>query len=132
MSNKRNNELLDKVNEILTTSTNLTEDEKKTLGQLKNAYENATYKEHEDRHTFYQNLVSDMTNDFGFKDDALAEKMAHEHPTLQQSFTKFVVKFIRSMAKNSYTDGRNERAVALCKKLAEVADSGDNAYLPMI
>lgn len=130
MSNKRNNELLEKVNEILTTSTNLTEDQKKSVDSLIKAYERATYKNHSDRHEFYRDMVSTMTNDMCFEDDKLADKMANEHPTLQQSFMRFVCQFIRKMAKREYTDGRNERAVALAKRLVKVLDEDD--FLPFI
>lgn len=147
MSNKRNNDLVNEVNTILNRfteeskeqsgdvesgiATSISLEERRTIKRLLSAYESATYKEYDDRHSFYQMMVSDMTNDFGFKDDELADRMANEHPTLQQSFMRFVCKFIRALAKKSYTDGRNERAVALAKKLVATMDE-DGAHLPMV
>lgn len=124
---KRNLELVAEVKNI---SANLPEDQKKSVDSLIKAYERATYENHSDRHEFYRDMVSTMTNDMGFEDEKLADKMANEHPTLQQSFMRFVCKFIRKMAKREYTDGRNERAVALAKRLAKVLDEDD--YLPFI
>lgn len=127
MSNlKRDNELVKKVKEL-----NLSSADAQVVDELIRKYENATYKEYTDRHKFYQDVVYDMTNDMGFDDDGLAERMANEHCTLQQSFMRFVTKFVRLMAKDDkYTDGRNDSAVRVARKMADAVK--EDAYMPMI
>lgn len=126
---KRDNELCAKIDALL-ESDNLTEEQKKTIGNLKKEYEYATYKEHEDRHGFFRKQVEKMVNDFGFQDEELAKSMANDHPTLQQSFMRFVVKFIEKMAKKAYCDDRNRASVELAKKLYPIIE--ENKGLPCI
>ena len=127
MNFKRDNELVAKVNAI---AENVSAEDAKTIKELVRKYESTTYKEWNDRHEFHCSMVSDMTNDCGFADDKIAEHMASDHPTIQQSFFRFVVKFIKKMADKTYWDGRNEASVSTCKKIAELL--GDNTYLPFV
>lgn len=124
--NKRDNSIIEKANGVVSS---LNEEDAKVIKNLIEKYEKATYKEYDDRHEFYRESVSDMVNDMGFKDDELAESMAKEHPTLQQSFFRFVKKFILKMADKTYYDGRNEAAVKACKNMAEMLK---DVYVPMI
>lgn len=125
---KRNTDLVERANTIL-SATEINDDARDVIRDLVKEYEKTTYKEHSDRHEFYADIVSDMTNDYGFKDEELADKMANEHPTLQQSFMRFVVKFVKKMANKDYYDGRNERSVMLAKKMVTAME---DSYLPMI
>ena len=126
---KRDNELCAQIDALL-ESDNLTEEQKKTIGNLKKEYEYATYKEYEDRHEFYRRKVSKMVNDFGFQDEELAKAMATDHPTLQQSFMRMVTKFIEKMADKPYYDDRNKASVQLAKKLKPIIE--ENRGLPCI
>lgn len=126
---KRNNELCEKIQSML-ESDNLSEEQKKAFKELLTEYEWATYKEHNDRHEFFRKQVEKMVNDFGFEDEELAKSMANDHPTLQQSFMRMVVKFIEKMADKSYYDGRNEASVKLAKKLKPIIE--ENKGLPCI
>lgn len=125
-NNKRDISLLEKASYI---ALNLNDDDAKVIKELISKYEKATFKEYEDRHKFYREVVGNMVNDFGFEDDKLADAMACEHPTLQQSFFRFVKKFIIKMADKTYYDGRNEAAVLACKKIAEELKE---VYVPMV
>lgn len=126
---KRNNELCEKIQSML-EADNLSEEQKKVLKELLTEYEWATYKEYIDRHEFFRKQVEKMVNDFGFQDEELAESMANDHPTLQQSFMRMVVQFIEKMADKSYYDGRNEASVKLAKKLKPIIE--ENRGLPCI
>lgn len=126
---KRNTELCEKIQSML-ESDNLSEEQKKAFKELLTEYEWATYKEHKDRHEFFRKQVEKMVNDFGFEDEELAKSMANDHPTLQQSFMRMVVKFIEKMADKSYYDGRNEASVKLAKKLKPIIE--ENRGLPCI
>ena len=126
---KRNTELCEKIQSML-ESDNLSEEQKKAFKELLTEYEWATYKEHNDRHEFFRKQVEKMVNDFGFEDEELAKSMANDHPTLQQSFMRMVVKFIEKMADKSYYDGRNEASVKLAKELKPIID--ENRGLPCI
>ena len=128
MSNKRNNELVRDARNIINASS-LSLEEQKTLNQLVSAYENATYGEYEERHNWYRRMVSNMVNDMGFESRELAESMAREHPTLQQSFMRMCARFIKMMSAKTTTDGRNEASVRLAKKMCEDID---DVYLPFI
>ncbi len=110
-------------------NANLTDEERKAITELICSYERATYKEYEDRHEWYRHIVDKMVNDMSFESKRLAEFMASNHPTLQQSYMRHCVDFINAMAEKTYVDGRNEYAVALAKELKKVAD---NFTLPMI
>lgn len=127
---KRDNELSNSIESMLSESSTMTDDEKAKVKSLLNKYKSATYDDWNDRHQFYQNNVEHMVNDCGFKDEELAEAMANDHPTLQQSFMRFVMKFIRKMAAKEYYDARNERSVLLAKKIVE--SIGETNNLPMI
>lgn len=60
----------------------------------------------------------------------LAEKLANNHPTLQQNTMRFFVAFVRAMAANEWPDDRNRASVNLAKEL--VRQWGDGPYLPFI
>lgn len=128
MSNKRNNELINKVNEIINNLSN--EQDKETIKSLIRAYEEVTYKEYSDRYKFNNEALSDMINDFGFSEKDTAKFMANEHPTLQQTFMRLACKFIGEMADKTYTDGRNEASVNLARKIKPILV--ENGGLPMV
>lgn len=125
---KRNTEFVDRVNEI-TNSVELTDEQKVALRELVSEYEYITYKESSDRHEFYRNIVDDMVNDMAFEDRKLAEKMANNHPTLQQSFMRMCVYFIKCMAEKTYYDDRNKASVEYAKA---VVDNVGESYFPFI
>ena len=52
--------------------------------------------------------------------EQLAELMANDHPTLQQSKMKLACMFVEQMANKSYTDARNEES----KKIANAMIRG--------
>lgn len=116
---KRNTEVITKALQIA-HSGKISEDEAKTIDTLIRAYCSTTYVEWEERHEFSRQFVSDMINDFGFQDDKLATKMANQHPTLQQNFMRFVVKFLRLMADKPIYDLRNRNSVLAARKLTNV------------
>lgn len=124
---KRNIELIEKAKSIRN------EENAEVIDSLIKEIERNTYKEYNDRYAFFADVVDGFTNDFScdstFKE--INEKMVNNHPTLQQSYMKGVVGFIELMAKKTHTDGRNERAVNLAKKLNEVIEE-NGCYLPCI
>lgn len=129
MSFKRNEDLVKRVNDIL-SNDNLDELTKATIQVLLNQYKEHTYNKWEDRHQFCRDFVSNMVNDFGFEDDELAEKMANEHPTLQQNFMRLCRKFIVKMSQKTYYDDRNESSVKMAKKMVEAIK--EDSSLPFI
>lgn len=132
MSNKRNNELVASVNNILNQNANINEDEKKAIADLVKAYENNTYDNWSDRHQYYRDIVDSMVNDCGFEDKELAKAMANNHCTLQQSFFRMVLYFLNEMAKDGkYYDDRNKKAVELSKMMIN-AIKDENQYVPFI
>lgn len=108
---------------------NLSEDENNAISTLIAAYESVTYKDWEDRHEFYRNIVDKMVNDMSFESEKLAEFMANNHPTLQQTYMKHCQHFIKAMSGKTYTDARNEYAVRLARELQKMSE---NYALPMI
>jgi hypothetical protein len=74
--------------------------------------------------------ISRVINDFGFSPSEVAEAMANEHRTLQQSFTSLCLEWLRLCASEDYRyDGRNELSHIVAKEL--VGDK-DIHGLPMI
>ena len=126
---KRNTLAIEKALQI-THSGKLSEEEAKTIDTLIRAYCSTTYAEWDERHEFSRQFVSDMVNDFGFQDDELAEMMAKQHPTLQQNFMRFVVKFLHLMAEKPTYDLRNKNSVVTAKMM--VSAIADNDTFPHI
>lgn len=121
---KRNTDVITKALKIA-HGGKVSEDEAKTIDELIRAYCSTTYVEWEERHGFSRQFVSDMINDFGFQDDELALKMANEHPTLQQNFMRFVVKFLRLMANKPMHDLRNKNSVQAAKLMMNAIANND-------
>lgn len=126
---KRNTEAIEKTLQI-THSGKLSDEEAQTIDTLIRAYCSTSYAEWEERHEFSRQFVSDMVNDFGFQDDELADMMAKQHPTLQQNFMRFVVKFLRLMADKGTHDLRNKNSVVAAKMMVNAI--ADNDTFPFI
>lgn len=95
------------------------------------------------------NVLADYFNSFSSKEAALIERMECQHRTLQQSFTKFVFKWIEHIAKplvwkgdkrEGYgTDGRNQASQETAQKLmrgwemqGETHGIPPSGWLPMV
>lgn len=113
---KRDNELASDVRTIAETLDN---DKKNTILELVEKYEYATFPEWSDKPKFTADVIDGFVNDFGFADDLVAETMAYNHPTLQQSFMRLCLKFIKKMSEKKYWDGRNEASVKTAQKIME-------------
>ena len=124
---KRNNENVEAVKNALQT---IDEETRKHVEELIKDYEKATYAEWNDRNEFNAEAIDTMINDFGFDEKMIAEKMATNHPTLQQSFMRLCMRFIEKMAQKPYYDGRNEASVKTAQKIIEAL--GGETYLPMV
>lgn len=125
---KENSEVVNKVNELI-NSGKLTDEEKVAVNELVGRYKSTTYDDWSDRHEFYQSMVDDMVNDMDFKYKELADKMANNHPTLQQSFMRMCAYFIKKMSEKSYYDDRNKASVEYAKSV--IGNVGDE-YFPFI
>ena len=128
MQFKRDNELVESVVKI--ADRLLPNEEQMKIYELIKAYERVTYKEWTDRNNFNFDAIDSMINDFGFDEKEIAQKLANNHNTLQQSFMRLCMRFIERMAEKTYWDGRNEASVQTAKKIVEAL--GGNTYLPMI
>lgn len=113
---KRDNELIESVKQIAETISN-DNGERDAILKLVKSYEYVTFKEWKDKPKFTCDTFDSFTNDFGFADDAVAETMANNHPTLQQSFMAMCLKFIKRMAEKKYVDDRNRLSVEKAKKM---------------
>ena len=125
---KRDNELINSARNIAVTLEN---DKQDVILKLIEKYEYATFAEWSDADKFVANNISDFTNSFSFPDELIAEKMANEHCTLQQSFMRLCMKFIKKMSEKKYWDGRNESSVKTAKKIME-AFGDEPIALPFI
>lgn len=132
MYGKRDEELCEKVDKILSREnlSTITEEERMTLSELEDRYKKLTYDKWEDRHKYYQEMVSTMINDMGFKDKELAHSIAIDHPTLQQNFMRMVCLFIHEMAEKKYFDDRNKGSVELARELDPII--AEKRFLPFI
>ena len=75
------------------------------------------------------NTVAKGINSFSFNPKEFARTMATEHRTLQQTFTRTCVEWLKVLAEMEHYDGRNEASVLFAKSIKEELD---NALLPMI
>lgn len=124
----RDTELVEHLSEFAQTIEN--EAAKQDLLRLIHKYEHLTFAEWKDQPKFEAAAISDWVNNFGFPDDEIAKKMATDHPTLQQSFMRLCLKFIKEMSEKTYYDGRNKASVEKAKKIMEALDG--NIWLPLI
>jgi len=63
----------------------------------------------------------------------LTRQLMNTHRTLQQTFMRFIVAYLKEYAKIEHYDGRNEAAVKLSKKLAEFMEKDEEGnYLPLV
>lgn len=78
--------------------------------------------------------IIDSMNCFSFEDKEFCDLMSREHRTLQQSFTRLCLAWIKhcSEYQDFQIDGRNELAVDACKRIAEVMNEENIGGLPMI
>jgi hypothetical protein len=125
---KRDNELASDVRTIAETLNNK---KKNTILELVKKYEYATFAEWKDADEFVANCISNFTDSFDFPDELIAKKMANEHCTLQQSFMRLCMTFIKLMSEKNYWDGRNEASVKTAKKIME-AFGDEPISLPFI
>lgn len=90
-------------------------------------------------------VISNFVNSYGHNSDLFNKLMANEHRTLQQSFTKLVLKWLEFAASPEYrTDRRNEATKQTAQKLLEgwellgkkdpmqTADMKPSTWLPLI
>lgn len=129
MKFKRNAELSNKVENLLNNGS-LNDESKVIVQSLYNHYKSNTFENWQDRHPFYRDMVSEMINDCSFEDDELAEKMANEHPTLQQNFMRLCRKFIVRMSKKTIYDDRNRNSVVMAKRMVDAIK--EESCLPFI
>ena len=82
----------------------------------------------EELHRATEDFLNVICNDE--KEEKFVELMSRSHRTLQQNYTRFVMRWIKNQSESKYFDGRNEASVILCKKI--VAALGDDYFLPTI
>ena len=127
MYKKRKPEIVRVLNELLSKNV-LTQEEKEAVSRVSFFYVDNTYTDSRD--AFYAREMEDYINSFGTDEEKFAESCSQFHRTLQQSLMRLIVKIISKFATLD-TDGRNERAVALAKKLDNVIRE-DGGYMPFI
>lgn len=78
--------------------------------------------------------VAVAVNSYGFDGKAFCSHMSNEHRTLQQSFTRLCIAWIRECAafEDWQIDGRNEASVLACRKLTETLDANEIGRLPLV
>ena len=73
-------------------------------------------REKQENEEFFR-LFSKHVNRMGRNDDSVVKAMANDHRTLQQNYMRFFMAFCKEMAKQEYSDLRNEASVELAKKI---------------
>lgn len=78
--------------------------------------------------------TANSLNSFGFNYYEFCEEMGDEHRTLQQSFTRLCLEWMRycSQYKDFEYDGRNEASVKLCREVCNVLEEKGLGGLPLI
>ena len=72
--------------------------------------------------------VSGMLNSFSFSDRMFCEAMGMEHRTLQQSFTRLCLAWLKHCSGEDYerlADGRNEASHRTAKAIIEYCEEAD-------
>lgn len=88
------------------------------------------------------NQMADMLNVMTFNDKEFCKEMTNQHRTLQQSFTRLCLEWLKTCASEDYRhDGRNETSHWIAKELKDAYDNNhtqtsveffNDIYLPMI
>ena len=125
---KRDLAIVNRANELL-KSPNLNNEQRLVVESLISEYEKCTYNDWTERHEFYRDIVESMVNDYSFQYKELADMMANNHPTLQQSFMRMCANFIQRMAEKSYCDDRNRTSVEYAKS---IMDNVGEEYFPFV
>lgn len=74
--------------------------------------------------------ILDSVNNFGSK-EGVARYIANGHPTLQQTFMRLAINFMKAMSEKNYTDLRNQASSDLAKKIFESVPYSE-IYLPFV
>ena len=62
--------------------------------------------------------VANMLNNFSFSEKEFCKAMTKSHRTLQQTFTRLCLEWVKTCADEGYRhDGRNEASHEVCQKL---------------
>ena len=79
-----------------------------------------------------QEATEDFLNSFSSaeKEVEFIEIMSRAHRTLQQSYTRFIMRWVGKMAMIEHFDLRNQNSVLLCRKIIELSEQ--DRYLPLI
>lgn len=84
-------------------------------------------------------MVTSMLNSFGFDYKGFCSYMIRQHRTLQQSFTKLCLEWLKTCADANYpTDGRNEASHKIAVEIAtsygaiHPAESFEDITVPFI
>jgi len=82
--------------------------------------------------------ITDFVNSYSIDSDGFIEAMSREHRTLQQSFTRLVLKWLEYVASDEYRyDGRNQGSHEIAKRIMRVwtthnGDVNPSLLLPLI
>jgi len=82
--------------------------------------------------------ITDFVNSYSIDSDGFIEAMSREHRTLQQSFTRLVLKWLEYVASDEYRyDGRNKASHEVAKQIILTFTALNNGinpsdYLPFI
>ena len=76
--------------------------------------------------------IARAINNFGFGYEEFCKAMTSEHRTLQQSFTRLCIYWLKTCAELEYYDGRNEASVMLGKIVMDALEQNDIHGVPMI
>lgn len=67
--------------------------------------------------------IGELLNDFSFNTKDVCEALTREHRTLQQTFTRLCIEWLRTCADDNYPcDGRNISSHKVAKQLIDYAD----------
>ena len=88
--------------------------------------------ENKTREAIAVDAISDAVNNFGFNQKEFNAMMSREHRTLQQSFTRMCVEWLKHCGSSDYRyDGRNEASHQMGKAVNEFLDNYQGG-LPLI
>ena len=76
--------------------------------------------------------VAYVINNFSFRYKDFCDEMGREHRTLQQSFTRLCIEWLRYCSELEHYDARNEMSVRVGKIVAKALDDADITNVPMV
>lgn len=79
----------------------------------------------------FADTCANFVNSYSTNEKEFAKEMCRQHRTLQQSFTRLIIGFLKEQAKEDDYDLRNQNSIRLSRKVVELLEN-EKISLPLV